>query len=297
MNCPKCGTFVEEDSQICLNCGSPLELALSSYEQLQCSEQPEEPLDSSPQPNDRPKKNHIRLIIAIAVSLIIIVSLALMIFGSLSFFKPKDLGVRYTLDNYQSALKKTGINIYFNNMTQDELDNYKNSLNGKKLNADNYKCIWGNYKPKTFTLTSSEATALLNEVAPNFCPFDDIQLNVLPNGDIESSGKADIAFLDATFKSNIAEKLPLGSKVNVYIKGTYDITDNKIAIDPEVVDVGFIPIKEKYVSDKNINAIEKSFNKVLKSTKNLQINSLEADGEGNLVFDGIIPQSVTITKK
>ena len=40
--------------------------------------------------------------------------------------------------------------------------------------------------------------------------------------------------------------------------------------------------------------IEKSFDNIIKKTKKLEINSLKSDSEGNMVFDGVIPQSVIL---
>ncbi|MDD4698682.1 MAG: hypothetical protein PHV07_00275 [Oscillospiraceae bacterium] len=104
MNCPKCGTFADENTQVCMNCGSSFEEATSSPEQPQDSEQTQQDLDSSPQlKDDKPKIMHVALWIILAVSLTINL-LVLIFFSSLIVLKPKDLGVKYTQADYKSAM-------------------------------------------------------------------------------------------------------------------------------------------------------------------------------------------------
>lgn len=293
MDCPKCGTFADENTQVCMNCGSSFEEATSSPEQPQDSEQTQQDLDSSPQSkDDKPKIKHVALWIILAVSLTINL-LVLIFFSSLIVLKPKDLGVKYTQADYKSAMEKIGIRINLDKMTSKEQKEFQDKLNRGKLNIEKYKWEFGNFKNKEITLTSSEATALLNELSPSFYPVDNVQLNVLSDGVIEASCKTDTSFLDTAFRTNIFKQIPL-NKVNVYFKGTSDITNNKLEIDPEDVDAGVFPVQEKYLSEKNVNVIEKSFDNIIKKTKKLEINSLKSDSEGNMVFDGVIPQSVIL---
>ena len=244
------------------------------------------------------KKRHIARWIILTV-LVIIIGVVAWFFASLMLFKPKDLGVDYTKADYSSALAKTGVDVNFNNMSGEELENYKESLEGKKLDINDYNWEFSQYEERTFTLTPSEATALLNEIAPAFWWFDDLQVNVLPDGTMEGSSRADVARLKTDLFSDVANKIPipLPDKVNIYSKGKISISNNVLTASPEDFKVGSTSLPDKYMTDENVKIITPYFERIYTVVPGLEIKSLKSDSDGNFVFDGKIPQKIKITEK
>ena len=308
MYCPKCGAQVNESSSFCGKCGFSISKdTYSQQHQSTAESQSQQPTHSDFQPNYVPqptfypvkkKKKHIGLWITLALILIII-SLVAAVFVISTLLKPKDLGVKYTTADYESALTKTGISINFKGMTGSDLEKYKEDFDGEKLNINDYSWEFSDYQQKQFSLTPSEATALLNEIAPSFWWFDDLQVNVLEDGTLEGSSKVDIARLKTDLYSDIADQIPipLPDKINIYSKGDLSITDNVISADPEIFEVGVVGIPDKYMTDDSVNVMEEYFSRIYTVIPGLQIKSLNSDEDGNILFDGIIPQSVTVKPK
>ncbi|MDI3486790.1 MAG: hypothetical protein PWQ50_2010 [Methanolobus sp.] len=205
------------------------------------------------------KKGNMKFVI-LAVGLVVLGSI-FWVYGSFSLFGPKDLGVRYTHEDYVSA--------------------------------------FSDYQEKQFTLTAEESTALLNEIAPGFWWFDNLQVKVLPDGTMEGSSTADIGRLKTDLYSDVAGDvpIPLPDTLNIYSKGKISVTDNKLSGDPESFYLGAVPLSEKYLEEDSVNTMEEYFPRIYTVVPGLEINSLSSNSEGEFVFDGVIPQKVSVTKK
>lgn len=219
-------------------------------------------------------------------------------YASFSLMGPKDLGVRYTYEDYLSALEKTGIQVEYEGMTGAELEEYKKK-NAEKKSIHDYNFEFSDYERKQFTLSNEEATALLNELAPGFWWFDDLQVKVLPDGTMEGSSKADIARLKTDLYSDVADDvpLPLPDKLNIYSKGKITVKNNQLNGDPETFYLGPVSMPDKYLEDESISTMEEYFPRIYTVVPGLEIISLTSNSEGEFVFDGIIPQQVSVTKK
>lgn len=219
-------------------------------------------------------------------------------YASFSLMGPKDLGVRYTDEDYLSALEKTGIQVEYEGMTGAELEEYKKK-NAEKKSIHDYNFEFSDYERKQFTLSNEEATALLNELAPGFWWFDDLQVKVLPDGTMEGSSKADIGRLKADLYSDVADDvpLPLPDELNIYSKGKVTVTNNQLNGDPETFYLGPVSMPDKYLEDESISTMEEYFPRIYTVVPGLEIISLTSNSEGEFVFDGIIPQQVSVTKK
>ena len=312
MNCPKCGTPSTGDNQFCINCGASLVQAPPPPQQqpvYTAPPAPQQPVYAPPPQSYQPayagmpmkapkKKKHIGRWIALILLLAVVGAVGWFI-GTLSLFGPKDLGVDYTMADFNNAMAKTGIKINFNNMSDAELEQFKADLKGKKLNIDDYNWEFTDYQRKTFALSPSEATALLNEIAPNFWWFDNLQVNILPDGTMEGSSTADIKRLKTDLFSDVADQIPipLPDKVNIYSKGVVSITDNTLTGNPEKFNVGPLPLPDQFMTPDSVDTIASYSERIYTKIPGLEINSLGADADGNFAFDGVIPQSVTITPK
>ncbi|HQM96897.1 MAG TPA: zinc ribbon domain-containing protein, partial [Clostridia bacterium] len=180
MNCKNCGAPLTNQDRFCQNCGAQL----NSQQQMP----PAFNNQAYAQMPIQPKKKRTGLKVFLVLLLIAALgAVAFIIFKpNIKLFGPKNLGVKYTQVDYQNALAKTGININFNGMTQQQLEAFKDNNKNQDLNINDY--TWSfDYEQRIFTLTPSEATALLNEIAPNFFWFDDIQVKINPDGTMEGS--------------------------------------------------------------------------------------------------------------
>lgn len=231
------------------------------------------------------------------VGLLLVIGSLFWVYASFSLFGPKDLGVEYTYEDYVSALEKTGIEIEFQGMTGAELEEYKKDATKESIH--DYDFEFSEYERKQFTLTAQESTALLNELAPTFWWFDDLQVKVLPDGTMEGSSTADIKRLKTDLYSDVADDvpLPLPGSLNIYSKGRISVTNNQLSGDPETFYLGAVPLPGKYLEEDSVSVMEEYFPRIYTVVPGLEITSLTSNPEGEFVFDGVIPQKVSVTKK
>ena len=75
------------------------------------------------------------------------------------------------------------------------------------------------------------------------------------------------------------------------------ITNNKLSGDPETFNVGAVSLPDRYLEEDSVNTMEEYFPRIYTVVPGLEITSLTSNSEGNFVFDGIIPQKVSVTAK
>ncbi|ABE51180.1 hypothetical protein [Methanococcoides burtonii] len=218
-------------------------------------------------------------------------------YASFSLLGPKDLGVEYTHEDYLSALEKTGMEIEYKGLTGEALEEYKKDA--PKESFHDYNFEFSEYERKEFTLTAEESTALLNEIAPAFWWFDDLQVKVSPDGTMEGSSTADIKRLKADLYSDVVDDvpIPLPNTLNIYSKGQISITNNQLSAQPESFKLGPASLPTKYMSDESVSVMEDYFPRIYTVVPGLEINSLTSNSNGEFVFDGVIPQKVSVTEK
>ncbi|HOD93654.1 MAG TPA: zinc ribbon domain-containing protein [Clostridia bacterium] len=299
MNCKNCGAPLTNQDRFCQNCGAQL----TSQQQMP----PAFNNQAYAQMPMQPKKKRTGLKVFLVLLLVIALGVtAIIIFKpniNFKLFGPKNLGVKYTQADYQSAVAKTGIDINFNGMTVQQLEEFKDDNKNQDLSIADYNWEFSNYEQRTFTLTPSEATALLNEIAPNFFWFEDIQVKVNPDGTMEGSSTLKVdKILDELFydlkdqiPSEISSLLP--GNVNIYSSGTVNITNNQLSGNPEVFKVGPVNLPQQYMNDESIDVMNSVFSRIYTVIPGFEIYSLGSDSNGNFVFDGLIPQTVNVTPK
>jgi hypothetical protein len=234
--------------------------------------------------------------VLLAVIVLILVSVS-WVYASFSLLGPKDLGVQYTHEDYLSALEKTGMQIEYEGMTGEELEEYKK--NAEKKSIQDYNFEFSEYERKEFTLTAEESTALLNEIAPGFWWFDDLQVKASPDGTMEGSSTADIKRLKEDLYSDVAGDvpLPLPDRLNIYSKGQISVTNNQLNGEPEEFNLGAVSLPGKYMEEESVSVMEDYFPRIYTVVPGLEITSLTSNSDGEFVFDGVIPQKVSVTKK
>ena len=244
--------------------------------------------------NDKPKKKKGKWIL-LGIFLLFI-SLILWFVGSMFWFAPKNLGVKYTMEDYYSALEKTGISISFAGVSGEDLEQLKSE--GIKRSINDYNWEFKDYEAVSFTLTNEEATALLNEIAPGFWWFDRLQVKVAPDGTMEGSSRADIDGLKRDLYNDVAADIPifLPSSVNIYSKGVIEIKNNSLSGNPESFYVGAAPLPQNLMTSESISVMEEYFPRIYTVVPGLEINSLTSE-DGQFKFDGVIPQTIIVEPK
>jgi hypothetical protein len=182
-------------------------------------------------------------------------------------------------------------------MTGEELEEYKKNV--EKQSIHDYNFEFSDYERKEFTLTKEEATALLNEIAPGFWWFDNLQVKVLPDGTMEGSSTADIKRLKTDLYSDVAGDvpIPLPDSLNIYSKGRVSVTNNQLSGDPETFYLGAVPLPGSYMDKESVSVMEEYFPRIYTVVPGLEITSLTSNSNGEFVFDGVVPQKVSVTKK
>ncbi len=231
------------------------------------------------------------------VAFLIIIGSAFAVYASFSILGPKDLGVEYTHEDYLSALEKTGMEIEYKGMSGEVLEEYK--TDAPKESFQDYNFEFSDYERKQFTLTAEESTALLNELAPSFWWFDDLQVKASPDGTMEGSSKVDVKRLKSDLYSDVADDvpIPLPDTLNIYSKGQISVKDNKLNGDPESFKLGAASLPGKYMEEGSVDVMEEYFPRIYTVVPGLEINSLTSNSDGEFVFDGVVPQKVTVTEK
>lgn len=258
------------------------------------------------------KKRHVGLYVLLSI-LIVLAGVIVYFLGSFSFFKPKDLGVKYTQADTNSVMQKLGIHVTADLGNGQKYDNapmltgdltakanstLSSKTLGTKLSYKDYNWAFSNYQPKKVTLTPAEVTAFFNEIAPTFWWFDNTQVKIDSDGSIITSSKANIKKIKEEIYPDIAGEIPipLPDSVNLYTKGDFSITNNKINMVPEEIKAGPIKVPEQYLGGSNLNVFSEYLDRFITIIPGLQINSAGAK-DGGFVFDGTIPTEVSITPK
>jgi len=210
---------------------------------------------------------------------------------------PPDMGVTYTEADYQSAMKKIGTEITFDGKSGAALRTYTQELkkSGTKLNYKDYNWQHSDFQEKTFELTSAEATALVNEIAPAFYWFENQQIKAGTDGQVQASGtlllgKA-IDELYPSLKSQVP--FPILPKVNLSAAGGISIRENKLSLSAREFKTGPIPGITPQMLNENASYAESLY----KSVPGLIIHKLDVTSAGKIAVSALIPQKTVVTKK
>lgn len=249
-------------------------------------------VESEPIKPKKKKRFFKKLLIFIIIIAIIIVSLGFIFPGLLW---PRSLGVSYTKADYDSIIKK--------------LD-YVKDISPTKGDREDYNYTYGALKNINVEFTSEEITAFLNENRPDYYAVKNVQVRINKDGSIEASGQANVDyFLNEVLggkysKDQIEKEIPalglLPKFVNLYIKTTGSITNNKSNISISEASVQGIGIPSKYISSSEANStvnngVDNLMSKYSASSK-AKFTSLKIE-DSKLKFNGSVPSSLTRVEK
>lgn len=316
MFCRNCGQSLPDNTIFCTNCGTKtasLNRAASKAEAVNAPpvsiQQPTAFRPGAvspsvvPNPNvtlnpviKKKKKKHVALWISLTILLVILLGAGCLIASLFGVFGPKDLGVKYTEKDYQSALTKIGTQTTFDKMTGDELREYNKDIkkSGTKLAISDYNWEFSDYQEKNFELTPEEATALINEIAPGFYWLEDQQVRILKDGSVEAAGTLLAAKAINELYPELKDLIPISvpEKLGLYAAGGISIKENVLTLDAKEFKSGII----SPVSAQTLNENALYFEALYTSVPGLVIHSLEVNDQGNFEISALIPQTATITK-
>lgn len=189
----------------------------------------------------KPKKRHRILKFIIGFLIFIAIGLFALNIAFPGLITTRDLGVKYTTADYESATKKLAT-------IKDILVNLQN-IEGAE---------YGQTKDINISLTSAEITAFVNTNNPISYAANNFQVMINKNNEIEATGSVNVQFFltemldNKVSKEQILEEMPVLSaipaNVNLYIKFNGEIISNKSSMQIKEVSVQGIPVPTEYVN-------------------------------------------------
>jgi hypothetical protein len=221
------------------------------------------------------------------IFIIIILSLGYFGFRYLTSGSPRDLGVKYTEADRASAYTNNGVESIAVTPGQENPGGIK--YEGQK-------------EVKT-SFSSAEISALNNSVKWVNYPISNIQIKINPDGTGEASGTLDVkkilSWVSFTHPvkeiESKVEQYHIGFNPPFYLKGKVTVTNNKVSLVPQTIEVGRITIPQNVVSE-NIAPIETFAEDRLNAIPNLKIRSLNLDG-GKVNLDATYPEKELTVQK
>lgn len=221
--------------------------------------------------------------------IIIVVAVPFFLFKYFSSGSPKDLGVKYSPEDYTKSNQLMSIDVA--SISEPVSDSIKDSIQ------------FSGKKDINISLTSSEATAYSRADKWKYAPISNLQIKFNSDGTGEVSGTLNLAnilpFISMT--TPIAEvqkaidKFHISGNPPFYTKGTVEVVNNNTTFNIQSLEVGHIPVPQKYVGE-NTGALNKFVTERLNSIPNLQVRSLTlSDGKVNI--DASVPEKTLKIEK
>ena len=238
-------------------------------------------------PPKKKKKGLVKFITFLIVIGVIVLGLGFIFPGLLW---QKSLGVTYTTEDYNSMLEKL---------------NYIKDVAPTSGAEDDYTYVYGALKSVDVEFTSEELTAFFNENRPSYYALKNVQIRINDDGTIEASANANVDyFLDEVLggeysREQINQQIPalgiLPSNVNLYLKFSGSVTDNKTIVDVNSASVQGIEIPSVYVnSSEAMNVLSSGCDNVMNtysSKTGSTFDKISIDS-GVVKFKGSVPSSL-----
>jgi hypothetical protein len=241
MQCKGCGVSYEPSDHFCRNCGMPLAQAVEDKN--------EDAAEISAPVTQAVKQQRVALkaigiaVVFFSLLMVMLVKVAPDLLKGTAF-KPKDLGVQWTQNDYRSILAKSKVQ---SDIPPDGTDRaaYRDEYIGQQ-DVD-------------WTLTDSEISAWLNtEKQPGYWPFSAVQFKLHKDNIIELSFRADPKKLMTfglitkqmpqeinTFISRIPLQLPVYAKVQVTFTAPKQVSIRMMAFDASGIAAADMALSEQ----------------------------------------------------
>jgi hypothetical protein len=196
---------------------------------------------------------------------------------------PKDLGIRITVEDSKAAMAKDGTEIVALPKNTDPKKDF--ILEGKR--------------DVTLTFDSKELTAHSNNRPWINYPVKNVQIKIYPDGTIESSAiliisKAlpyamGLGYSESQIKDAMQKyKIP-PFEVPIYIKGKGSVTNDRVSVNAQNVQIGIIPIPNNIVAQANTEA-ESVLNDIIQKHSSAFHAESVTFSDGKMNFVGQLPQ-------
>lgn len=203
---------------------------------------------------------------------------------------PKDLGIRYTVDDSKTARDKSGTQIV--------------SLPADTKPSEDFKLV--GKKNAEFTMDSKELTAHSNNRPWKNYPVKNLQIKIHADGTIESSailiiskampyavglGYSETQVREAMDKYHIPP-----FEVPIYILGKGSVTNDNVSVNAQTVKIGVVPIPAGIVSQANTEAASVLNDLIRKHSDAFHAQEVSF-ADGKMTFKGQVPaQEFVITQ-
>ena len=202
---------------------------------------------------------------------------------------PKDLGVKYTQQDLQSARAKLGQQLLL----------LPEGLEPKASRT------YSGQKPINQRFTQEELTALVNDARWRFHPVKDAQVRINDDGTVEFSGKLMKDRLEGLIESlelvgESRDQLNKGlgfflTDPAIYAKGSLTVTNNRMILNVDSAKVGRVPIPTESFSDDQ-DTLNSTAESLGKNIPGLFVRSLNFQG-GRMNLDGTIPAIESVSPR
>lgn len=252
-------------------------------------------------PQEKPKKKYkvLKIFGAVFGSLILILVL---VAGWLGFVPglsnlmgartPKDLGVRWTHEDYDSYIAKTETKLYDFNYAPEN----PNKPGKKTVFAD----------PKTvegLQLTQEEITAAINNLGWSWLPATNVQVR-LNNDEVEVSGNLNLKHIEEFVnfiggvgysESDVSKTADYGRTMaqgaSFYAKGSASVTNNQLTFNLQKIQIGRLSVP----MDISSNVIYTGGSNSINNAQFLDVKSATV-GDGSLNFSGTYPTTIYVKR-
>lgn len=216
----------------------------------------------------------------IILLLIIIIVGPILIIAYFSSGGPRDLGVKFTEADAQAAYEKNGVQ----SIALANSAGVKDSLQ------------YQGQKEVNTSFSNAQITGMINSVKWVYKPVTNVQIKINPDGTGEASGILHIdkvlPFISLSHSTDEVEaaikKYNFGYNPPFYLKGKVSVTNNKVTLNPEKIEIGRITVPQNLISA-NLAAATTFAQDQLAVVPNLKIRSLTLDG-GKVNLDATMPE-------
>jgi hypothetical protein len=196
--------------------------------------------------------------------------------------KPRDLGIRFAPGDTLKAQEKVGVKLVALPKGTPVTESIK--LKGKK--------------PASYTMSSAEISALANNRPWKYYPLSNVQIKINTDNAVEVSGMLDTVKLmsyaqaigfDLSAPKEYMNKYHVNlENMPFYIKGTGNVTEGKVALNFQRVELGRLSLPSEVLSKAQAPVI--SFVETFMSkAPGFYAKRLEANS-GKLIFEGSVPE-------
>ncbi len=200
--------------------------------------------------------------------------------------KPRDLGVKWLLGDYNQAHAKTKVEVKV--------------ATGEASPAESIK-LTGSHAAQ-LTLSQEELTAIINHNQPNwkYFPVRDVQVKIASDGSAQIAGVLDLNRIagyaaatgaDLSAIKTVMDKFSfLPKKIPFYFAGRASVTNNVADLNLSQAQLGRINVPQNLISD-NQSAINGFFTEQLNAFPGFSVKSANFDG-GRLNFNGRLSNTI-----